>query len=254
MDLHFKTFGEGDPLIILHGLFGTSDNWQTLGKRFAQNYMVYLVDQRNHGRSPHDPIMDYPHMADDLRAFMQDNGIHRAHILGHSMGGKTAMEFALRNPDMTDRVIIVDIAPKTYEPGHYEIFAALRAMEPQQLADRQEADQILAEHIPDKGIRMFLLKNLTRNKEGGFRWKMNLEAIYQNYERILQRPTGEKPFHGEVLFIRGEYSHYIQPGDNQLIHSYFPHARIEGIPGAGHWVHAEAPDELHRMVTGFLAE
>ena len=254
MDLHFKTFGEGDPLIILHGLFGTSDNWQTLGKRFAEDYMVYLIDQRNHGRSPHDPVMDYPHMADDLRAFMQENWIHRAHILGHSMGGKTAMEFALRNPDMTDRVIVVDIAPKTYEAGHTEIFEALLAMQPEQLNDRQEADRALAKHIPDKGIRMFLLKNLARRKEGGFRWKMNLQAIYDNYERILQLPAGEEPFHGDVLFIRGGRSRYIQPHDKGLMQSYFPHARLETIADAGHWVHAEAPDKLYDLVTRFLAE
>jgi len=254
MDLHFKTFGEGEPLIILHGLFGTLDNWQTLGKRLADHYMVYLVDQRNHGRSPHEPEMDYPRMADDLRAFMQENWIHRAHILGHSMGGKTAMEFALRNPDMTDRVIVVDIAPKTYEPGHNEIFEALRSLDPEALQDRQEADHALAKDIADRGIRMFLLKNLSRRKEGGFRWKMNLDAIYKNYERILQKPSGQEPFHGEALFIRGERSRYIQPQDEQLIHAYFPQARLETVPRAGHWVHAEAPDALYDLVTQFLAE
>jgi pimeloyl-ACP methyl ester carboxylesterase len=252
MDLHFKTFGTGDPLIILHGLFGTSDNWQTLGKRFAEHYMVYLVDQRNHGRSPHDDAMDYPHMADDLRQFMQENWIHRAHILGHSMGGKTAMEFALRNPDMTDKLVVVDIAPKTYPPGHDLIFKALRSINPATLANRQEAEDALAKDIDDAGIRLFLLKNLAREKKGGFRWKMNLEGIYQNYEQILEKPTASDPFHGEALFIRGGKSGYIEPGDESLIEQWFPEARLETM-NAGHWVHAEDPDGLYDLVHGFLS-
>jgi len=253
MDLHFKTFGAGDPLIILHGLFGTADNWQTLGKRFAEHYMVYLVDQRNHGRSPHDDVMDYPHMADDLRQFMQENWIHRAHILGHSMGGKTAMEFALRNPDMTDKLVVVDISPKTYPSGHDLIFKALRSLDPATLSDRQEAEDALARDIDDAGIRLFLLKNLAREKKGGFRWKMNLESIYQNYDRILEEPTSSDRFHGEALFIRGGKSDYVEPADESRIQEWFPEARLETVEGAGHWVHAEDPDSLHDLVHGFLS-
>ena len=254
MNLHFKTFGTGEPLLILHGLFGTADNWQTLGKRFAKNYTVFLIDQRNHGRSPHDSVMDYPHMADDLRQFMQENWIHRAHILGHSMGGKTAMEFALRNPDMTDRVIVVDIAPKVYPPGHEQIFKALYSIDPAQVSDRGEAEVALSRQISDQGIRLFLLKNLSRRKEGGFRWKMNLDSIYQNYAKILDKPSVMDPFHGESLFIRGGQSNYVEESDEQLIKTYFPSAHLVTVPRVGHWVHAEAPDQLYQLTVDFLED
>jgi len=168
------------------------------------------------------------------------------------MGGKTAMEFALRYPDMTDKLVVVDIAPKTYPPGHDIIFKALRSINPATLADRQEAEDALAKDIDDAGIRLFLLKNLARQKEGGFRWKMNLEGIYQNYEQILKEPTASDPFHGEALFIRGKKSGYIDPGDESLIKQWFPEARLETM-NAGHWVHAEDPDGLYDLVHGFLS-
>jgi len=192
-------------------------------------------------------------MADDLRQFMQENWIHRAHVLGHSMGGKTAMEFALRNPDMTDKLVVVDIAPKKYPPGHDLIFKALRGLDPASFSDRQEAEDALAKDIDDPGIRLFLLKNLAREKKGGFRWKMNLEGIYQNYDQILAEPTTSDPFHGEALFIRGGKSGYIDPDDESLIQQWFPEARLETMEKAGHWVHAEDPDGLYDRVHGFLS-
>ena len=252
MELNFKTFGSGEPLIILHGLFGTLDNWQTLGKRFAEQYMVYIVDQRNHGRSPHDPVMDYPHLADDLRGFMQNQWIHRAHIMGHSMGGKTAMEFALQNPDMTDKLIVVDIAPKTYPPGHELILKALNELDPTKLHNRKEAEDRLTKYIDDPGVRMFLLKNLTREKSGGFRWKMNLEAITRNYLHILEEPSPAEPFLGESLFIRGGKSNYVHDRDDDKIKGLFPYSKVETIDQAGHWVHAEAPNQLFDLVSLFL--
>lgn len=252
MDLNFKTFGEGEPLIILHGLFGTSDNWQTIGKRLADHYMVYLVDQRNHGRSPHEPEMDYPHLADDLRQFMQSQWIHRAHIMGHSMGGKTAMEFALHNPDMTDKLIVVDIAPKTYPPGHELILNALNSLNPSTITDRKEAEEALAVYIDDPGIRLFLLKNLARKKSGGFQWKMNLEAITRHYHRILEKPSPAEPFFGEALFIRGGRSDYVTDEDLDAIKTRFPHARMATIKEAGHWVHADDPNGLYALVSEFL--
>jgi len=158
MELNYKSFGQGPPLLILHGLFGTLDNWQTLGKRWAENFTVFLVDQRNHGRSPHLPEHNYPVMAEDLKAFMEANWMYEAHIMGHSMGGKTAMQFALNYPDMVDKLIVVDIAPKPYVGGHEAIVEALNALPLAKIESRSQADAFLAERIADFGVRQFLLK------------------------------------------------------------------------------------------------
>jgi len=254
MKLNYKTFGEGEPLIILHGLLGTLDNWQTLGKRFAQQYSVYLVDQRNHGRSPHLPEMNYPVLAEDLKQFMESNWIYRSHIIGHSMGGKTAMQFALDYPDMLDKLVVVDIAPKGYEPAHEIIFEALLSVDFTRVIERSEADAVLKEKIADRSIRQFLLKNLSRNKDGGYRWKMNLEALHEHYHRILEPVSGDHPYEGPVLFIRGGQSDYMFDEDREAILKLFPQASIETVQGAGHWVHAEQPAEMARLITAFLQD
>ncbi len=254
MDLNFKTFGAGDPLVILHGLFGTLDNWQTLGRQFAEHFMVFLVDQRNHGRSPHTGSMNYPAMADDLHYFMESHWLYRSHIMGHSMGGKTAMQLALQYPDMVDKLIVVDIAPKAYPPNHQFIFDALFAIDLDQVDSRADAEEQLARHIQDSGIRQFLLKNLTRTREGAYRWKMNLPVIYQHYQEIVGATTGDDPYEGPALFIRGANSPYILDADFPMIRQLFPQARIETIPGAGHWVHADQPEKLFRLVVDFLKE
>lgn len=253
MKLNYKKLGQGEPLIILHGLFGTLDNWQTLGRKLAERYTVFLLDQRNHGRSAHLPVHDYPSMAEDLHAFMEQHDLYQAHILGHSMGGKTAMEFALQYPDMVDKLIIVDIAPKQYEGGHEDIFKALLAVDLNALRDRQEAEAVLRQFISEEGVLQFLLKNLSRHKDGHFEWKMNLQVLHQHYDDILAPPVARSYFIGETLFIRGGKSRYILDSDMHLIHTYFPNARLATIPNAGHWVHAEAPEELLEEVQQFLA-
>lgn len=252
MQLNHKTFGQGPPLLILHGLFGTLDNWQTLGKRWADQYTVVLIDQRNHGRSPHFDAHSYSLMAQDLKTFMEDNWMYEAHLLGHSMGGKTAMQFATSYPSMVDKLIVVDIGPKTYEGGHESIVKALNELDLTSIQDRKEADAFLAERIDDFGVRQFLLKNLTRNKDGGYRWKMNLPVLTKDYEAILQNITVEEPFEGEALFIRGGRSDYIADEDLPLLRSYFPKSNLATINNAGHWVHAEQPDALFETVSTFL--
>ena len=251
MELNYKVFGEGEPLIILHGLFGSLDNWQTLAKRWAESYTVYLIDQRNHGRSPHMDTHDYPSMADDLHTFMEQNWIHRAHILGHSMGGKTAMHFALDYPDMVEKLIVVDMTPKAYEHGHAQIFQALNRVNPQAIQDRKEAERQLAESISEQGVRQFLLKNLTREKTGGFRWKMNLPVISRDYENILVSIKHDDPFPHPALFIYGEHSGYLKEEDKPLILDQFPSAEFVGLP-TGHWVHAESPNALFQQVSNFI--
>ncbi len=252
MELNYKEFGQGDPIIILHGLFGTLDNWQTIAKKLAENNTVYIVDQRNHGRSPHADELDYPIMAEDLQQFMERKWIYEAVILGHSMGGKTAMQFALDYPDMVNKLIVVDIAPKAYTGGHQTIFDALLALDLDKLDNRKEADAFLAERISEFGVRQFLLKNLSREKEGGYRWKMNLPAIYHNYSKILAAIESDEIFDEPTLFIRGGQSEYVQDGDMATIKKRFPQSLLTTVENAGHWVHAEQPKELLSLIQDFI--
>ena len=253
LTLNHKAFGQGDPVLILHGLFGTLDNWQTVGKRLAEDYAVYLIDQRNHGRSPHVEGLNYPLMAEDVQAFLESNWIYKAHIIGHSMGGKVAMQFAMEYPDMVDKLVIVDIAPKAYVGGHELIFKALLGLDLDQLEGRKQADtQLAAMGIEEFGVRQFLLKNLSRNKEGGYQWKMNLAEINKHYPDILQNIEGEGTYEGETLFIRGGKSQYIQDTDWPHILERFPAAKLETVTGSGHWVHAEAPEALLNYVGDFI--
>ncbi len=252
MELNYKSFGEGYPIIILHGLFGTLDNWQTIAKKLAEHYSVYIIDLRNHGRSPHEDIFNYEVMADDLQAFMESQWIYEAHIIGHSMGGKTAMQFALTYPDLVNQLVVVDIAPKAYEGGHQTIFEALLSLDVSTITSRKQAAAALESKIPDFGVRQFLLKNLTNDKKGGYKWKMNLPVIHQNYGQILEAIESEETFDNPTLFIRGGASDYIQDEDLTQIKTFFPTAKLETVANAGHWVHAVAPKELLNLVTNFL--
>lgn len=253
MQLNYKELGQGEPLIILHGLFGTLDNWASLGKKLAEHFLVYLIDQRNHGRSPHAPVHDYPSMAEDVREFMDQHWMHDgAYVMGHSMGGKTAMQLALTYPELVKKLVVVDIAPKRYAPNHEAIFHALFNLKPETLAERSEAEQKLAQYIVQADIRQFLMKNLTRRPEGGFEFKMNLPVIYQHYDKILAEIDADQPYEGPVLFIRGGRSEYILPEDEQNIKELFPKAIIKTIDNAGHWVHAEQPEALYKEVLNFL--
>jgi len=256
MQLNHKSIGAGDPLVILHGLFGMLDNWQTLGKRFGESRMSVLVDQRNHGKSPHADEVDYPSLADDLEEFLEDNWMHEADVLGHSMGGKVAMQYALNFPDRVRKLIVVDMGVKQFPRGHDEIFAAMRSIPltveaGEKALSRSQIDELLAKKIAEPGIRMFLMKNLKRNKEKGYDWKMNLDALQAGYENILAPISGE-PWPGEALFIRGGKSGYIKDEDWLGIQALFPNAKLATIEGAGHWVHAEAPDEVFELVEDFL--
>lgn len=254
MDLFFKRYGAGEPLLILHGLLGASGNWHTLSQRvFGESFEVYALDQRNHGRSPHSEGFDYPTLADDVFAFMRQHGLASAHLLGHSMGGKTAMQVALTYPDLVDRLIVVDIAPKAYPPHHTVIFDALRSIDLTHPTDRRSIDAHLAPRIPDLGVRQFLLKNLASDGAGRYRWKMNLDGLFANYAAISGQPEATTTFDGPTLFIRGGRSDYIHDDDLPTIRRLFPTADLVTIPNAGHWVHAEAPDAFAEAVMDFLA-
>lgn len=254
MPLNFKEFGQGQPIIILHGLFGMLDNWQTIAKKLADHYLVYIVDQRNHGRSPHFPDMNYPLMAQDLQEFMESNWIYHAHILGHSMGGKTAMQFAINFPEYVDKLVVVDIAPKAYTSGHDLIFEALNMVDTSTVTSRSDVQNTLSEKIAEPGVIQFLMKNLSRNKSGGYEWKMNLKAIEAGYPNILAKVNPASPFDKDALFLKGALSNYITNDDTPLIKSLFPKARINTINNAGHWVHADQPLSLYEALTDFLSE
>jgi esterase len=258
MDLNFKEFGSGEPLVILHGLFGTLDNWQTIARQLADNFTVYIVDLPNHGRSPHTKgEFDYSEMSDAVAEFLTKNWIHETRLIGHSMGGKLAMQLALQQPDLIKKLAVIDIAPKKYAGGHGDIFKAMFALDLTTLTDRKEAEQFLTEHLPEEGAGtiQFLLKNLSRRADtegGGFEWKMNLDVLWANYPRILDKLEGDIPFRKSTLFIRGSESNYIKDTDFDLISKLFPNSAIQTIEGAGHWVHAEKPIELLSALKNFM--
>ncbi len=253
MDLFYNQYGDsGIPLIILHGLLGANGNWHTLSRTaFQEVARVYAVDQRNHGRSPHTDRIDYPSMADDLQSFIDQHDLAPAALLGHSMGGKTAMQAALTDPEQVDRLIVVDMAPKAYPPHHTDLLDALARIDPGEYEDRDEIDATLAEEVSSWSIRQFLLKNLDYDGEQ-YTWKMNLEAIRAHYDDITAAITADTTFDGPALFVRGGNSEYVQDKDLDGIRTLFPRAELVTIEGAGHWVHAEKPEALADVVTDFL--
>ena len=253
MKLNYKELGDSknQPLVILHGLFGSLDNWITLAKYFAEHFHVYLVDQRNHGKSFHSDEFSYEHMAEDLNDFLIQHSIENPIILGHSMGGKTAMLFATQHPQMLLKLIVVDIAPKTYPVHHHKIIEGLKSLDLDKIERRSEADELLAVHIPQDDTRQFLLKNITRSESGGYKWKMNLLAIEKEIEIIGYGLPENSIFEKETLFIRGLKSDYIQDEDIDLIQEHFPNSVLESVENAGHWVHAQAPEQLYKLVVNF---
>lgn len=257
MRLHYRVLGENNtdrsPIIILHGVFGTSDNWQSFGKELSERHPVFLIDQRNHGLSPHSDVFDYPAMADDLQEFVSDHRLRQPIVLGHSMGGKTAMFFAIRYPDLLSKLIVVDIAPRAYPVHHQSVLAGLGAVAIEDIQSRKEAEEQMKAYVPEAGVRQFLLKNLKRT-DSGFDWKLNLPVIRDNIEKVGAEVTNSASSDQPSLFVRGEQSDYIQEEDEALIQRIFPAARLVTIAKAGHWIHAEQPEVLLETVTNFIAE
>ncbi len=251
MDLHFQSFGQGSPLIILHGLFGMLDNWHTVSRKLGDNFRVFAVDQRNHGLSPHAEAFNYDVMARDMHDFILAQGISPSHLLGHSMGGKTAMWTALKFPDLVDRLIVVDIAPRPYPPLHDDIIEVLQSVRLEDSESREEIDEVLSTKIKEPAVRQFLMKNLSRNDDGTFRWKMNLPAIVAHYGEIMEGIETETTFPRPTLFIRSQNSSYIRDEDIPGIKKLFPSSSTVVFP-TGHWVHAEAPEQVIKSVTEFL--
>jgi len=253
MKLFSRIEGEGRPLIILHGLFGMSDNWMTHAKNYAElGFAVHVLDQRNHGMSPHSDDFSYQLMADDLLEYMDETGLESANIIGHSMGGKVAMLFACQHPEKVERLISVDISPKAYPLHHQSILAGLNSLDFSILNSRGAADAALAKTIDNLAVRQFLLKSLYWKEKGKLALRFNLKAIETNIAMVGEALYDDAEFMGETLFISGGQSNYITPDDEALIHHHFPLAHLHTIQDAGHWVHAEAPEQFADVSTKFL--
>ena len=251
MTLNYKVFGEGEPVIILHGLFGMLDNWQTFAKKLAEEYQVYIVDQRNHGKSPHTDAFDYQLLSTDLNDFIEEHYIKSPHIIGHSMGGKTVMQFAADYPAIAKSITIVDMAPKAYRGSHAEIFDAVLSMDLGSIEKRSDADQHLAQSIANLGVRQFLLKNLARSSEG-FRWKANFVSLYNNYDAILGTIDVADTVETAALFAYSDHSGYLEESDIEMISSIFTTSSFNKMK-AGHWIHAERPVELMNVVKAHIS-
>lgn len=254
MKLFYRKFGQGQPLIILHGLFGQSDNWNTLAKNFAElGFEVFIVDLRNHGLSAHSNVWNYQVMSDDILELINDSNFEHVILMGHSMGGKVAMQFALQHQDLLDKLIVVDIAPKYYPPHNLEVLEALNAVDFSIVRNRKEVETILAKYITDFGTRQFLLKNIYWKENGELDWRFNLKVITDQFENTGELTPNDTVFNKETLFIRGENSNYILDKDLNIIKEIFPLSILKTIAGAGHWVHAEKPKEFFESVSGFIS-
>jgi esterase len=253
--LNYKEYSTaGAPLLILHGLFGSHSNWGMHSNFFSSFFRVIGVDLRNHGASPHYDAQDYEAMATDIHELLDFLAIDRCCMIGHSMGGKVAMQLALNSPNMIDRLIVVDISPVTYPAragGHLEMIDAMRGLELAIFKSREEVESALVSFIPDQSTRQFMLTNLVR-ADSGFKWRLNLRAIKENYDSLRLAPDAKSKFMGRVLFLNGELSRYVIDDHHAQIHSYFPNAEFETIADAGHWLHSEQPLRFQKAVKNFL--
>jgi len=254
LELARRSFGEGPPVVVLHGLLGASRNWQGLAKALGRRFRVITADLRNHGTSPWDASVDYAAMAGDVAALMEAEGLERAHLVGHSMGGKVAMALALTQPQRVDRLIVVDIAPVAYDHGHEELIGAMRGVDLGAMRRRDDVDRALAGAVPDQATRAFLLQNLETDPAEGLRWRPNLAILESNMAVLTGWPDdlAGRRHDGPALFLRGGRSGYVDQAHEPAITAQFPGARIETIDGAGHWVHAEAPAAFLEAAEAFL--
>lgn len=250
--LHSTIKGEGKPLLILHGYFGMSDNWKTLGNQFSENYEVHLIDQRNHGRSFHKDAFNYELLAEDLYNYIQHYQLEDIYLIGHSMGGKTAMLFATKYPDLVTKLIIVDISPKAYAPHHNAILAGLNSVDFSVHNSRKLVDEQLSNYIPEFGVRQFLMKNVYWREKGVLDFRFNLKSLTENNPEVGKPLPKNTVFSNKTLFLKGEKSGYIIPEEQMIIDNHFPSNKVVEIAKAGHWLHAENPKDFYKEVDSFL--
>jgi esterase len=266
MKLFYRKYGNGPPLIILHGLYGSSDNWTTIAKNLSDSFTVYLPDQRNHGQSPHNDIHDYDSMRDDLFEMATDLGLSTFFLAGHSMGGKTAISFALKWPGMINGLLIADISPFIDEISrhiaysqHLTILETILSIDLAHISTRRQAELILSEKIESEKVRGFILKNLQRSGDNGFTWKINASSLLKNLDKIMEgidrkAYTDQQITGFPVIFLKGENSDYLPPADFRDIQKVFPATEFITIANAGHWIHSDRPDEVVRNIRRLLGE
>jgi|TARA_R110000851_G_scaffold1468_11_gene5468 esterase len=259
VDLHFIDMPADDgaadatPLVVIHGLLGSADNWRSHLKVWQRGRRVIAVDLRNHGRSPHAEGMRYATMVDDVIALLDKLSIERAHVLGHSMGGKVAISLARLAPERVASLMVADIAPVAYEHGHDDVFAALDNVRQGQPKNRREADDLLSEHVDSRPTRLFLATNLVRNEDNVMALRVGLDYIKRGYNDIIGVPDGEQPYEGPTLVLRGSDSHYVADDMLPTLRDVLPRARVVTLKNAGHWLHADQPDAFQQAVMAFIA-
>lgn len=250
MDLFYRKLGEGPPFLILHGLFGSSDNWMTVGKKLACKHKVIIPDLRNHGRSPHSPYLNYYSMCDDILQLLDKLDIDRTIVAGHSMGGKLAMHIAINNPEKTERLIVMDISPKKTEAQqiHFRIIKAMRSVDFEIQKTRKEVEEKISETIDMPKLKMFILKNVFRTERGRLDWRINLDAVEENIDNIMDGINSDKHFSKPALFIKGSKSDYIKDSDVEAISEIFDNYKIKTLENAGHWLHSDNLSGLIRLL------
>ena len=248
-----RTYGEGIPLIIIHGLFGMSDNWNTLGKKFAENFNVHIVDLRNHGRSFHSDDFSYELMAEDIEKYIEHFGLNKPILLGHSLGGKVAMNLCFRNSSKYSKLVVADIAPRVYSINyHKNILQILNAMSIKEFSSRSQIDLALSSEIKEFSVRQFLMKNLYRDQNKEFSWRFNIKTLKEKISNISGAEFMQQNTQIPTLFLKGELSNYINQEDELLISKYFVNSKIKSILNSGHWVHAEQPKQFYKSVFEFI--
>ncbi len=252
MKLHYRKYGQGEPLIILHGLFGSSDNWHSLARRWSETFQVFALDLRNHGSSPHESVMSYGEMAQDLKQFIEHQGFEHVNLLGHSMGGKVSMLYASMYPDMVSGLAILDIGIEKVKGKHTEILNTLTNLDPTEYDSRKEIQKALESHLSAPVLRQFLLKNILRRVDGSLAWKFNHEALLEHYADLTASLDLPDVFMGPTLFLRGESSDYLDSELDPLILQYFPLAQLMSINDAGHWLHADQPNHVYTLIKDFF--
>lgn len=251
--LHSTILGKGEPLLILHGYFGMSDNWKSLGNKFAEHFEVHLIDQRNHGRSFHTDEFDYELLVEDVHQYILQKELMNVYVLGHSMGGKVAMQFAVTYPELVNKLIVADISPKYYKPHHEYILAALNSVNFTLHDTRKKVEDVLRMYIKEAGIIQFLLKNVYWKSKGELAFRINLQSLTENNSEVGEALPSFTHFEGQTLFLSGENSDYITKEDIPLIAAHFANYQIVTVKKAGHWLHAENPTQFYNEVVSFLS-
>jgi len=251
--LHSTILGKGEPLLILHGYFGMSDNWKSLGNKFAEHFEVHLIDQRNHGRSFHTDEFDYELLIEDVHQYILQKELTNVYLLGHSMGGKVAMQFAVTYPELVNKLIVADISPKYYKPHHEYILAALNSVNFTLHDTRKRVEDVLRIYIKEAGIIQFLLKNVYWKSKGELAFRINLQSLTENNAEVGEALPSFTHFEGQTLFLSGENSDYITKEDIPLIAAHFSNYKIVTVKNAGHWLHAENPTQFYNEVVSFLS-